>query len=387
VHPAGRAELTHGGVDERVARAAVAPRREVPLVVVPREAIGRGLERAVHRDARESVEDVLVELAPHELVDPLRGARRAAVDAAVVRVERGPQALTQGEHAAGQIGRQRARAGEVRSVAIVVVANEAIAHERLQSTTGGLLAGGPLLARHRGDEAVQPRRHRVGSAHHLRLRAWRRERLRPRRVVGEGAAPRLSEGRVHGVEAVRPGAQLAGLENALVGERAHGEARLLEGLGDGGVAPALVHLVLAVEEEGVALERAGEGEERVGHVVERVRVEDAQGDVPPGERLAERGEVAEDEVDLGRSRVVPPVLAGAGGVRCDDPPVRVAGGGVQGGVVGGAEVRAEPGQDAHRSAPAGVTPISRRRARADTVISTRSPSDIRSTCFSIMAMR
>ncbi len=83
VHPAGRRELAHRGVDEGIAGAAAAPGVEPRVVVVPHERVVLGLE-AAQQHVRMLGEDRVIEVAPDQLVDPLaravaaRAARRAS---------------------------------------------------------------------------------------------------------------------------------------------------------------------------------------------------------------------------------------------------------------------------------------------------------------------
>ena len=86
VHPAGFVELPHRGVDDRVAGAAFAPRREVRLVNRDTLALSPPRERS-RCDVRKVSEDLLIEIAPDQLADPrvdsgrprtARGAARLA---------------------------------------------------------------------------------------------------------------------------------------------------------------------------------------------------------------------------------------------------------------------------------------------------------------------
>ena len=64
MHPAHRAGLTHGGVNDGHARAAVLPRLEVLWVCLPADVRIFLLEGPPHRYTREERDDVRVEIAP-----------------------------------------------------------------------------------------------------------------------------------------------------------------------------------------------------------------------------------------------------------------------------------------------------------------------------------
>ena len=72
VHVASLVELTHRGIDQRIAGAALAPRGEQGIGIgtgVPADRIPLGLERACHH-VRVVVQDVKVEIAPDQLREP-----------------------------------------------------------------------------------------------------------------------------------------------------------------------------------------------------------------------------------------------------------------------------------------------------------------------------
>ena len=71
VHPAGFPQLPHRRIDDRKTGAALLPSLQLVGRAAPRQRFGLGAEGAVHRDPRVADQDVLVELTPEQLVDPV----------------------------------------------------------------------------------------------------------------------------------------------------------------------------------------------------------------------------------------------------------------------------------------------------------------------------
>ena len=78
MHPAGRSELAHSGIDQRVAGLAFAPSREALLVIDPLEAAELLLIFKLDV-VREHQQHVGVEVAPGELADESGGSLAAAL--------------------------------------------------------------------------------------------------------------------------------------------------------------------------------------------------------------------------------------------------------------------------------------------------------------------
>lgn len=106
VHPADAEELTHGGIDDGEAGAALTPGFEVRAVGAPGNVLGFEAESAGLAEARETDEQVLIELAPDQFVNPDIGAGaviRTRIEAAA-SANGGFKSVARGEHTEGKVG-------------------------------------------------------------------------------------------------------------------------------------------------------------------------------------------------------------------------------------------------------------------------------------------
>ncbi len=109
VHPAERPELAHGGIHDGEAGLSLAPGGESAGVIVPDQAIGLGLECPAHADPWEADQDVLVELTPGHLADPVHRAGITRIPTLRVGIERGMDALPGRDRSDGEIWGQPTR--------------------------------------------------------------------------------------------------------------------------------------------------------------------------------------------------------------------------------------------------------------------------------------
>jgi hypothetical protein len=211
-----------------------------------------------------------------------------------------------------------------------------------------------------------------------------------RALFCEGGVPLAFEGREDGVPAVALGADIADVENTLIGAALDGQVRPLE-CGDHGIVPGLlVHLVLVIEEYGGAVVLLGEGDEFLGQIIKSRRGDDLERDVACVQRFRKLSQVAEYEVDAhGAPVMLGPLLRGNREHRHDAFAGGPAGP-MQGRVVLDAQVRSKPHQSAHalsRSFQDGRMFSSMRISRARCRMASRSSRSKRSTFLSIMPIR
>lgn len=172
-------------------------------------------------------------------------------------------------------------------------------------------------------------------------------------MVGDVAEPGVLERCEDGEEPAIAGADIAGLDNGLVGEGVDGDAVGFQEPGDGTVAAGLIEFVFAVEVERGAVVVAGGLEHQWWDIVRGRRGVADQLDVgghQPGSKVAE---CAQDQVGFGRGEVVGVPLGG----RDDEERNHLIGVGtgmVEGGVVGKAEVRTQPEEGFHAGSYVGA---------------------------------
>ena len=290
VHPAGRPELPHAGIDDRIARAAPLPGPQADRVVRPGKLRVVGPQRRVAR-VRKVEQQVIGELPPAELAEIGLGA--AAGDlrrgrAADGRADRMPDAAGR-DLAEVQVRRQAARALAIGPVAIGGIPRERRVEKPRQPLLAARGARRPGL-RHRavpGDRGEQPERgERLGPGRRLcgpqpaGRRDWLgrlvlREQRPPERrehLVG----PALLRGHVHRLEEQRPVEALhrepVGRERLLDLRVAGDHRRLVAAVPDDPARPALLrdrpeHL----ERAAAADHQRGPGlRQRRGELLERV---------------------------------------------------------------------------------------------------------------------
>ncbi|KAG0762177.1 hypothetical protein G6F22_018710 [Rhizopus arrhizus] len=114
--------------------------------VAPRHGGGFGFHGLVHGQRRVGGQQVLVELAPQQFVDPCGGAGLAAIQFAMIGCQRRTQRLPGRQHAGRQIRRPAAGAGQRREVALVLVGIDDAVGKGGQPVAGRGFAGGPQRA-------------------------------------------------------------------------------------------------------------------------------------------------------------------------------------------------------------------------------------------------
>ncbi len=297
------------------------------------------------RDARVADQDVLVELAPEQLVDPGDGAGVAAVELALVGGQGGMQALAWRQHAGGQVGRQLAGTGAGREVALAIVVAHLFIGEALQALLGRVFACRPQLAQAGAGRAE------TGDRAGNRVTGDGQWRLRPewRDAGGQGAVQALvadlAELAVDLEVAAGAGQHAAGPEEQLVEVAVPGDVLLPEVGGDLLVAQALVDAVLLVDVDGADVVLVADLGELGGGVAPVRAVAYQQRHVEPGQRALQLGQVAQPEVHLAWRVVVALPLLRSDQVQGDGRATQH--GLAEGGVVLGAQVSAQPHQSLH----------------------------------------
>ncbi|SVJ70643.1 Uncharacterised protein [Klebsiella pneumoniae] len=316
-------------------------------------------------------QDVLVELAPEQLVDPGRGALLAAAELAAVGNQRGVQALPGREYAGGQVGRQLAGAGKRREVAPFMVVGQVLVGEVAQAFLRYLFACRPEAAQAIG----RPRE----GGHGIRQRvAGQRVRwlgLRTRADTRQGLVQPfvadLAELAEHLEIAASSGQHRAGGEEQLVEVAVEGHALFTQALADGLVAAFLVHPVFLVDVYRADSQLPTEPADDFRGLPPVAAVAHQQRDVQRGELALQLAQVAQPEVDLaGRIVVFPPLRRAEQVESHARAPI---GGGEERAVIGGSQVAAKPDQ-VHRKSVHGFNrprSPSRRRASRGVLASSR----------------
>ncbi|MCY1404318.1 hypothetical protein D9M71_195240 [compost metagenome] len=164
------------GIDYGNAGAPLLPGFQFLRCVAPGQGFGFSAEGAVLRNTGETGQDVLVELAPEQFVDPADNARAATVELSLVVAKRRVQALAGREHSGGEIGRELAGARVGREVPAFLVAPECFEGEGLQPFLGRRFACRPELAqtcRWSGETIHRSRRRVTGNAQFRLRHRWR----------------------------------------------------------------------------------------------------------------------------------------------------------------------------------------------------------------------
>ncbi len=159
---------------------------------------------------------------------------------------------------------------------------------------------------------------------------------------------RTLEGREHGEEPPSAGADLAGLDEHLVGERERAETLSRAAMFELAISADFVDLVLAIEVDRLAALLTGQITELGGHAAEPRGFQDEQRNVERGEVGGELLEVTDDEVDPDSGPVVLKPLLRADHKDRDDRTAHLACVGSRAGergVVANAKVGAEPHED------------------------------------------
>ncbi len=341
VDPGLRGQLAHPGVHQRVARLAGLPGRQVGRVVVPAHAAQRRLEGGPQH-LRVAGEVVAVEVAPAELAPEGLLPRTQAAGQA----ER-PADLGRGAHAEAQVGGQ-ARGGPLgEQVAPARVAVDRLAHERGQAPPGGGRPGGQR--RLAAGKPVQP------------LAPERRPLDAPGRrpVLRQGhLPPGAVEGREDAVSLARGARQVLRLGHEIGRQRAHAHARhperrrhpLVAGAGEGGD--------VAGQVDGGGAGLGGDLRD------DPLRRPAAHHQAAPAraQLIVEGLEPGAQEAEARRSAVVAPPQQGR--VEHEEADDRAGVDGLaEGGVVGDAQVAAEPDDGRGGPAQRPVRPSSRSRVR------------------------
>ncbi|MNI73981.1 hypothetical protein D3C73_1300370 [compost metagenome] len=121
VHPAGFQQLANRRVDDRQAGACLLPGQQLLGRLAPGQGFGFRAEGAVPRDAGVTHQDVFVELAPQQFVDPGDRADLAAFELALIALQGRMQALARGNDTRSEVSRELAGAGFGREVTLALV--------------------------------------------------------------------------------------------------------------------------------------------------------------------------------------------------------------------------------------------------------------------------
>ena len=278
VHPAGRRQLPHPGIDDRIPGHAGLPRLEAVRIVVPFQRVACLAERTVEHPGMR-IEDGVVELAPHQLVDPrpdplLR--RRLG------RGQREPRAhaFAHRDRAEAQVRREPGGAGDRGPVTVEVVAMRGAVEEGVQPLPGRRRPPGRDAGRIRPQPPPARLPERVGRSLGDPPRK-RGSRSRARRIGLEPPPPRAPEVRVDGVDPAMDGADLAALEDDPVLVRADFDPVAFQGIAYRTVPVLRVRAVVAVPGHEGRLARACEGR--------KAAMRCAAQDDEPGPRGFQRG--------------------------------------------------------------------------------------------------
>ncbi|MCY1175611.1 hypothetical protein D9M73_158550 [compost metagenome] len=138
--------MAHGGVDDRQTGARLLPGGQFIGSVAPGQRFGFRAKRAVPGHSRVAHQDVFVEFAPQQFVDPGDGAGVAAFELTLIAVQRGVQALARRNHPGGKIGRELTGTGFCREVAFVLVVLDLRFAKVVEATPGFGFARRPQVA-------------------------------------------------------------------------------------------------------------------------------------------------------------------------------------------------------------------------------------------------
>ncbi|MNQ89440.1 hypothetical protein D3C85_1047480 [compost metagenome] len=135
VHPAGGVEAAHGGVDYGVTGTPLAPGGEGIRIPAPGQGRRLGLEGPVHGEAWHQHQQVAIELAPDEFVEPDETGLRLGLGPAAEPLLQGRYALARADDAGRQIGREDGSARQGRKVPGLAVVQHRLLQKIIQTAT------------------------------------------------------------------------------------------------------------------------------------------------------------------------------------------------------------------------------------------------------------
>ncbi|MNZ85294.1 hypothetical protein D3C78_1040800 [compost metagenome] len=342
MHPAGGQQLAHGRVDDWQAGARLFPGGQFVRCCAPGHGFGFRAKGLVPGDPWVAHQDVFVEFAPQQLVDPGHCANAATVEFALIRLQCGVQALPGRNHAGGEVGRQLAGAGFGRHVAFVLVVMDLCLGEKLKPSVRFVLACRPECAQlcARRLKARDLLGNRVAVDCHGGLSLGGRHQLGQRAL--QAGMTDFAELAVN----LEPGAGLgqhtAWLEQQLIQVVMESHCAGVEGLADGRIPACLMNAVFFVDVDGLNVQLVAQCNQYPGGVVPAGGAADQQGNVQLAERLAQWPQVTQPEVHFARCIIVGQPLPGAQQVQRYTRAARR--GGRESRVVMQAQVVAQPDQ-------------------------------------------
>jgi hypothetical protein len=253
VHEAGRVQLRHGRVDQRIAGAAFAPGRKQVLRAIarfPHHGVKGRLERLL-RDVRVVEQDHRVEVAPDQFRQPDRGARAAGAVGHHL-AQRAHQVAHRGG-AEAQVDRQARGRVQRREIARRAVVGQA-RQEGFEQDAGARHAGrggqGTVVEAECGQAGQRRGRNRRQACRIRFHHPWRRRfRLRV-----QALEPGIFIRGEHAIHTAAQRQHLAFFEDDLVLEAQQGAAVRLQGLLDLRVAGDRLGFVVLVEVDGSDIE-------------------------------------------------------------------------------------------------------------------------------------
>ena len=139
MHPAGRVELTHGGVDNGDAGTPFLPCIKMVSGRVPLQRLRFRFEGPVHTDPRIVIQDVDVEIPPGDLVDP--GDQSLLIASSALGLPCCKQALATRQYAVGQVRRELTGAIHGGKIPLLLVGSSPGFKKAFQLVVRGIFAG------------------------------------------------------------------------------------------------------------------------------------------------------------------------------------------------------------------------------------------------------
>ncbi|MNF84483.1 hypothetical protein D3C84_668470 [compost metagenome] len=331
VHPAGFQQLAHGGVNNRQTGTCFLPGGEVIGGVAPRQGFGFGAKRPVPGNPWITHQNVFIELAPQQFIDPGHGTGTSALKLTPIALQCRMQALAGRNHSGGEVGRELAGAGFRREVPFAFVVIDLRIGKTVEATTGFGLSRGPQVAQagvgrgescdRRGDSVAGDvqRRLYIGRVHETGQRM-----MQPFITDFAELAEDLKVAAGFGQHA-------AGLKQQLIEVAVYFDAFGFQGAGDRGIPPGFMDAVFVVEVQCVDLQLPAQVEQYRWRLIPARGRADQQGNIQLTQFMAQLRQIAQPEIHF------------AGGVVMLQPLLRTqqihrhtrsaSGGGREGGVV------------------------------------------------------
>ncbi|MNQ86860.1 hypothetical protein D3C85_1020640 [compost metagenome] len=139
--------MAHGRVDNRQSGPGLLPGSEFLGSIAPGQGLGFRAKSTVPGHLWVAHQNVFIELAPQQFIDPGDGADLAAFEFTLIALQRGVQALAWRDHPGGEVGRELAGAGFRREVPLALVVVDLSVDEGVEATPGFGFPGRPECAK------------------------------------------------------------------------------------------------------------------------------------------------------------------------------------------------------------------------------------------------